>query len=46
MIFGGYFMKKKENEVLFERTKMQKEIVLERLKEQGYRFGSLDELCQ
>ena len=31
-------MKKKENEVLFERTKMQKEIVLERLKEQGYRI--------
>lgn len=31
-------MKKNENEVLFERSKMQKEIVLERLKEQGCRI--------
>lgn len=31
-------MKKKEEEVLFERSKMQKEIVLKRLKEQGCRI--------
>lgn len=31
-------MKKKENDLRFERTKMQKEMVIERLKEQGCRI--------
>ena len=33
-----YFMKKKEKDLRFERTKMQKEMVIERLKEQGCRI--------